>query len=69
MHWLLEVHDSEDYCRIANSTIQENLNQLRKSALGLMKQFKQRSGSKLALSKTMFNCLLDDRLLCNSLEN
>lgn len=69
MHWLLDVHYSEDYCRIANSTIQENLNQLRKFALGLIKQFKQRSGSKLALSKIMFNCLLDYGGLCNILEN
>ncbi len=69
MHWLLDVHYSEDYCRIANSTIQENLNQLRKYALGLIKQFKQHSGSKLALSKIMFNCLLDCGMICRVLEN
>ena len=26
MHWLLDVHYSEDYCRIANKTAQQNLN-------------------------------------------
>ena len=38
MHWLLDVHYSEDYCRIANKTAQQNLNLLRKFALSLLKR-------------------------------
>jgi len=40
MHWLLDVHYSEDYCRIANKTAQQNLNLLRKFALSLLKLYK-----------------------------
>lgn len=40
MHWLLDVHYSEDYCRIANKTAQQNLNLLRKFALSLLKRYK-----------------------------
>ena len=29
MHWLLDVHYGEDYCRIANKTAQQNLRQSR----------------------------------------
>ena len=39
MHWLLDVHYSEDYCRIANKTAQQNLNLLRKFALSLLKLY------------------------------
>lgn len=35
----------------------------------LMKHLKRRSGFKPALSKIMFNCLLDYSLLCNILKN
>lgn len=55
MHWLLDVHYGEDFCRIANKTIQLNLNMLRKFSLNLIKQFKSRSSSKQALSKIMFD--------------
>ena len=59
MHWLLDVHFDEDYLRVANKTIQENLNLLRKFSLGLIKQYKSKTGSKRPLSKLMFDCLLD----------
>lgn len=59
MHWLLDVHYGEDYLRVVNRTIQENLNLLRKFALGLMKRFKKNTASKRPLSKLMFDCLLD----------
>ena len=59
MHWMLDVHFEEDYLRVANKTIQENLNLLRKFSLGLIKQYKSKTGSKRALSKLMFDCLLD----------
>lgn len=59
MHWLLDVHYGEDYLRVANRSIQENLNHLRKFALGLIKQYKTKARSKLPLSQLMLNCLLD----------
>ena len=59
MHWLLDVHFDEDYLRVANKTIQENMNLLRKFSLGLIKQYKSKTASKRPLSKLMFDCLLD----------
>lgn len=59
MHCLLDIHYGEDYCCIQNRTIQQYLNMLRKLALGLIKQYKTRIDSKCAISKIMFDYLLD----------
>ena len=69
MHWILDVHYSEDFCRIVNRTIQQNLNMLRKFALSLIRQFKTDSNSKRPLSQIMFNCLLNPSDICTVLEN
>lgn len=70
MHWLLDVHYGEDFCRIANKTIQLNLNMLRKFSLNLIKQYKSPTSSKRAISKIMLDCLLDpSRLLPLASEN
>ena len=69
MHWLLDVHFSEDYCRIVNRTIQQNLNMLRKFALSLIKQFKTSSHSKRPISQIMFHCLLDPLAISSILQN
>ena len=61
MHWLLDDHFEEDYLRVANKTIRENMNLLRKFALGMIKQYKSRTASKRPLSKLMFDCLLDSK--------
>ena len=37
MHWLLDVHFAEDYCRIENRNVQQSLNIVRKIALNLIK--------------------------------
>lgn len=42
LHWILDVHYGEDYCRIENRTIQQNLNLLRKFSISLLKQYKAR---------------------------
>lgn len=63
MHWLLDVHFEEDYLRVANKTIQENMNLLRKFSLGMIKQYKSKTSSKRALSKLMFDCLLDYNMI------
>lgn len=59
MHWLLDVHYGEDYLRIVDRTVQENMNLLRKFAIDLTKQFKEKTASKHPLSKLMFDCLLN----------
>jgi len=69
MHWILDVHFSEDYCRIVSKTIQQNLNMLRKFALSLIKQFKTISCSKRPVSQIMFHCLLDPLAISSILEN
>ena len=69
MHWILDVHYEEDYCRIVNQTIQKNLNMLRKFALSLIKRFKIKANSKQPISHIMFQCLLDTQSICIILEN
>ena len=65
MHWLLDVHFEEDYCRVENKNVQQNLNMLRKVAINIIKQYKERSESKRAISKIMFDCLLDPSFICS----
>lgn len=69
MHWLLDVHFEEDHCRVEDKNIQQNLNMLRKMAINLIKKHKERSASKHAISKIMFDCLLDPSFICNIFEN
>jgi len=59
MHWLLDVHFGEDFCLIEDEDVQQVLNTLRKIALNCVKAYKQKSGSRLPLSKIMFSCLMD----------
>ena len=59
MHWLLDVHFGEDFCRVEDRVVQQNLNIVRKIALNCIKLFKEKSGNKQPLSKIMFNCLLE----------
>ena len=69
MHWLLDVHYGEDYCRIANKAAQQNLNSLRKFALSHIKRYKAQTNSKRPLSQIMLDCLLELDLLCAVLES
>lgn len=69
MHWLLDVHFEEDHCRVEDKNVQQNLNMLRKVAINLIKKYKERSASKRAISKIMFDCLLDPSCICNIFEN
>lgn len=59
MHWLLDVHFNEDFCRVEDKNVQQNLNIFRKAALNIINSFKSASNSKRAISKIMFDCLLD----------
>jgi predicted transposase YbfD/YdcC len=59
MHWLLDVHFEEDFCRVEDENVQQNLNIIRKIALNSIKCFKDVTNSKRPLSKIMFDCLLE----------
>lgn len=61
MHWLLDVHFEEDWCRVEDKTVQSNLNIFRKAAINIIKLFKSKSQSKKAISKIMLDCLIDSR--------
>ena len=67
MHWLLDVHFAEDYCRVENRNIQQTLNIVRKIALNLIKLYKKETSSKLALSNIMLNCLVDSSMIMHIL--
>lgn len=59
MHWLLDVHFEEDWCRVEDRTVQQNLNVFRKSAINLIKLFKSNTLSKKPISQIMLDCLLN----------
>lgn len=69
MHWLLDVHFGEDYCRVEDRNVQQNLNMLRKLAINLIKKHKEWSASRCVISKIMFDCLLDPSYVSKVLEN
>ncbi len=69
MHWLLDVHFGEDFCRVEDRNVQQNLNMLRKAAVNLIKRHKERAGSKRPISKIMFDCLLNPYAILDVLEN
>ena len=59
MHWLLDVHFNEDFCRVEDENVQQVLNMIRKITLNSVKNYKEKTQSKRPLSKIMFGCLLD----------
>lgn len=59
MHWLLDVHFGEDFCRIEDENVQQNLNITRKIVLNSIKLYKEKSGSKKPMSKIMLDCILE----------
>jgi predicted transposase YbfD/YdcC len=59
MHWLLDVHFREDFCRVEDRNVQQNLNIVRKIALNAVRVHKDKTASKRPLSKLMFDCLLE----------
>ena len=63
MHWLLDVHFEEDWCRIESKDVQQSLNMFRKAAINLIKNFKNRNNSKTAISNIMFECLMDPQMI------
>ena len=65
MHWLLDVHFGEDFCRAAEQKTQENLNIIRKIVLNCLRSFKNFSGSKAAFSHLMLDCMIDPHRILN----
>ena len=63
MHWLLDVHFGEDFCRVHDKNVNQNLNIIRKVALNYLRNYKNESGTKLPFSKIMFGCLLDCEMI------
>ena len=59
MHWLLDVHFGEDFCRIEDENMQQSLNIVRKVVLNSIKDYKAKTESKRPISKLMLDCLLD----------
>ena len=59
MHWLLDVHFKEDFCRVESKNVQQNLNMSRKIGLNCIKRYKEKTGDKRPISKIMFGCLLE----------
>ncbi len=59
MHWLLDVHFQEDFFRVLDKNVQQNMNILRKLALNIIRSYKEKFAKKRPLSHIMFNALLD----------
>jgi predicted transposase YbfD/YdcC len=67
MHWLLDVHFGEDFCRIEDKNIQQNLNMVRKIVLNSLKVYKNENNLKRPLSNIMLDCLIDPSSLLSVL--
>ncbi len=50
MHWLLDVHFLEDKTKVWDMNVQQNLNIMRKIALNLAREYKNRFEPKKAIS-------------------
>jgi len=59
MHWLLDVHFDEDRTRVWDMNVQKTLNITRKIVINLVKEFKAKTQSKLAISKILKRNLFD----------
>jgi predicted transposase YbfD/YdcC len=69
LHWLLDVHFEEDFCRLEDRLVQQSLNIVRKIALNLVRRYKSATASKLPLTKIMLGCLLEPRNIMPLLTN
>lgn len=59
MHGLLDVHFAEDFCRVEDENVQQNLTIIRKIVLNSVKPFEEKNNSKRPIFKIMFDCLLN----------
>jgi hypothetical protein len=64
VHWLLDAHFKEDFCRVGDANIKRNLNFIRKIVLNSIKAYKEINNSKRSISHIMLGCLLEaDKML------
>ena len=68
MHWLLDVHFDEDFCRVEDENIQQILNIIRKIVINSLRLFKTASKSKKSFSNLMIDCLLDHSFILHILK-
>jgi hypothetical protein len=59
MHWLLEVHFGEDFCRIEDRNGEQNLTIIRKIVRNPIKGYTTKTASQRPISNVMFDCLLE----------
>ena len=59
MNWLLDVHFGEDKTRVWDMNVQKLLNTMRKIALNLAKNYKQRLGLRIPISGVLKRNLFD----------
>ena len=67
MHWLLDVHFSEDKTRVWDMNLQKNLNIMRKTVLNLVKIFKAEKSPKSSLVGILRRNLFDFQVLSDFL--
>ncbi|MCD7905962.1 MAG: ISAs1 family transposase, partial [Clostridiales bacterium] len=59
MHWLLDVHFLEDKTKVWDMNVQQNLNIMRKTALNLAREYKNRFEPKKTISGILKRNLFD----------
>lgn len=69
MHWLLDVHFREDKTKVWDMNVQQNLNILRKIALNLAREYKNRFAPKKAISGILKCNLFDVNNLTKFIRN
>lgn len=67
MHHILDVTYDEDRCKLLSQKAQENLNIFRKMGISIHKNYLK--NKKQTVKSNMFNCLLNDKLLIEILQN
>jgi len=63
MHWLLDVHFSEDSCRVQDENAQQILNIIRKIVLNSLRIYRDKHCPKRSFSSLMLDCLVDPHFI------
>ena len=67
MHYILDIHFNEDFCRVEDRNVQQNLNMARKIAMNSVRNYKNKTQSKRAFSKIFLDCLLESEKILSIL--
>ena len=68
MHHILDVSFDEDNCRLYSQRAQKNMNIFRKFAISIQEQYLGKD-SKKTVKSNMFNCLINDSYLLETLQS